>query len=380
VSKDRFSNPGLQIRTQPPKQYRIDKLDYGLIAAMNPKKSPQGSATAIDSIRFDQQGLRPDFSLSAMSTALSKKVQGIHNHIKGTGAYPALSNRLVVVQGEAGEDIDLMIWSGSAWVDSGTIWTAAQSTTFSGLQYFAIRTVLETLFFCTNTVAYPKYWNEGAGTFLAVTNLGYHRDVVEFADRAVYLGSQINPTNIQFSVSGDVTDVSGVGSGSLDLIGGPNLSVDQIMGGAKIGSNLAVFRQRSVYRAFKTGNIDQAIGVVPWLDGIGTESQFSIIATQTGILFLGNDKMPYFLTEGGIRPVGQTIYSWLRDVLDVGAVDLVDSVYDPVDQVWHLGIPEGSVGNITAIVSLDLGRFLATGEESWRYRTQAANRIGYTTF
>lgn len=380
MSKEKFSNPGLQASKQPPLSYRIDKLDIGLVAAMNVKKASQGAATAMDGVRFDQEGLRPDFSLSSMSTPFARVVQGIHNHIIVKATAPFVTNRLVAVQGDAGEDIDLMIWNGSTWTNSGTIWNAAASASFTGLQYVAIRTVLETLFFCINTLGYPKYWNESGGTFLNVTSLGYHRDVIEFADRAVFLGSAVSPTNIQFSVSGDVTDVTGEGSGSLDLIGGPNLSVDAIRGGAKIGNNLAIFRQRSVYRAFRTGNIDQAIGVSPWLDGIGTESQFSICTNQSGILFLGHDKMPYFMTESGIRAIGKTIYPWLRDTLDVGAIDMVDGSYDPVDQRYHLGIPEGSAGNITAIISIDMARFISTGEESWTYRTQAADRIGYTTF
>lgn len=382
MSKNKYSLPPLRVQSNPTRKVRIPKLDLGLVNVVSPKDIPLGASPEMDGVRLTQGGIQKDYDYTDFGSAQSSVIQAIHNHRWTQVSTPWENNETFILVGprDYATATKLYKWESGSWTFKDNLWGAGTPSVGSQ-RYTALRTVLQTMIACDPAGPnQPEYYDDSTELFSDYGgDVSYMRDVIEFADRAVFVGNFIKPLTIQWTVSGDATDASGVGSGSAELIAaaGP-MGVDQLRGLGNIGPSLAIFRQRSIWRGFRTGVTDPAIGFQRWVDGIGTESQFSISHGEGGVLFLGSDRMAYFLNESGFRPISKTIYPYLQDVIDEDDIDLVDSVYDPIDQKWYLGIPENSGGAITAILTFDMGLFLAAGEERWGYRTQAVERLGYT--
>lgn len=150
--------------------------------------------------------------------------------------------------------------------------------------------------------------------------------------------------------------------------------IDDLMAGAHIGGgNFALYRKRSIWRGFETGNVAQAIGVVPWVAGIGTEFRFSLQIVPGGNIFLGSDSMVYYFTEGGqLTPVGGPIIDEIHKRLTAENIrvdyDLVDSLFDSWLQHYWLAIPEDGAEFCTAIWIFDFGLFMREQKIHWRKR------------
>ena len=201
------------------------------------------------------------------------------------------------------------------------------------------------------------------------------RIVAPFADRLIGLRDGGDTQALGWSTSGDIRDWVGTGSGSIVLVNSRMDALDDLMGFAELGSNLgALFRKRSIDRVFPTGNILQAIGVVPWIPGVGTEFPFSIQNGLGGVFFLGHDRMVYRLSETGLSPAGRSIQQELIKQL-TDNLENVDSAYDSVFNEYILGIPEAGSRTITKLWILDVDHFNLTGEERWRSRNVNVQRL-----
>jgi hypothetical protein len=178
-----------------------------------------------------------------------------------------------------------------------------------------------------------------------------------------------------FTVDGILTDFNGAGSGELFLVDTRSDGIDALQGGAVLSSNfLAVFRQRSIMRAFETGNVLQAIGVVPWIENLGTNFPFSIRNVVGGVMFLGHDSMVYFMTEDGAQAVGLPIHQEIIEDL-TGDLSLVDSGYDPTFGEYYLGIPVGAATEIDKVWVFDVDRYLKDRETVWRRKPMDVQRF-----
>lgn len=180
---------------------------------------------------------------------------------------------------------------------------------------------------------------------------------------------------IYWPVSGDVTDWTGSGSGTVVL----GESGDFIWGGVQVGHNtFAMFRQNSIWRAFQTGNVSQAIGFTPWIDKLGTVGYDSFANTGKGVVFVGTDYAIYLLTpDGGLINIGWPIDKEFRRTV-IGAGARV-GYHQNTGEVW--------VGNASTSVIwvLDFARFMSTQKLVWRKRTHAytvfeQNSSAYPTF
>jgi len=127
-------------------------------------------------------------------------------------------------------------------------------------------------------------------------------------------------------------------------------------------------------RSFETGNPQLALGVVPWIENLGTAYPFSIRNVRGGIIFLGHDNMFYFLTEQGAEAIGLPIHQDLIENL-TGDLTLVDSGYDPVFADYLCGYPVGAATNITRVWVFDVDRFLAKKELIWRRKPLTVQRF-----
>lgn len=197
--------------------------------------------------------------------------------------------------------------------------------------------------------------------------------IESFGDRIIAL--QDGGDTQKFSASADGTHDNWTTLDSMEsvLVDTRNDPIDDLQCAGPLSSNvLAVLRSRSIMKAFETGNYDLAVGVVHWIEGIGTESPHSLSITPAGLAFLGHDYMVYLLTEGGLNPIGQAIQ---QDIVEVLTDNLhrVDSIYDPVYQEYWLGIPEDGSNYCTITYIFDIGAFITSGGQVRRWRTRVQN-------
>ena len=201
--------------------------------------------------------------------------------------------------------------------------------------------------------------------------------LVHFARRLVALQDLGDSQVFSFSTDGILTDFTSIesGAGKLFLVSSRSDPIDALQGAAVLSSNfLAVFRARSIMRAFETGNTLLAIGVVDWIEDMGTNYPFSIRNVRGGVIFLGHDNMMYFLTERGPREIGLPIHQELIEDL-TGDLTLVDSGYDPTFAEYYLGIPVGAATAINKVWVFDVDRFLRTQESIWRRKPMDVQRF-----
>lgn len=201
------------------------------------------------------------------------------------------------------------------------------------------------------------------------------RYLAHFARRLIALWNFGDTQVLSWSRDGILNDFVGVGSGQSILVETHSDAVDNLQGAVALGDNfLAIFRARSIWRAFETGSEALAIGAVSWIENLGTNYPFSIRKVRGGAIFLGHDNMVYFLTENGEQAIGKPIHQDLIASL-TGDLSLVDSGYDPTFGEYYLGIPEAAATNITLAWIFDVDRFIDNQEIVWRKRPMAIQRF-----
>lgn len=221
------------------------------------------------------------------------------------------------------------------------------------------------------------YQTTGAiiSSFVALDPAPGGRYLVHFARRLVALQDLGDSQSLAWSVDGVLNDFEGVGSGQSFLVETHSDAIDAIQGGAVLSSNfMALFRARSIWRVFETGNVLLSLGAISWIENLGTNYPFSIRNVRGGVMFLGHDQMVYFLTEGGPTPVGMPIHQDLIETL-TGDQTLVDSGWDPTFGEYYLGIPEGAASNITLAWIFDVELFLNDKKIVWRKRPMTLQRF-----
>lgn len=225
------------------------------------------------------------------------------------------------------------------------------------------------------------YTTESAPTSLfaaiADVNAPAARFIIPFARRLIALVDDGDEQSLAWCNDGVLTDWTGTGTGQSFLIESRNDALDPLRGAAVLDTNfLAIFRTRSIWRAFETGSGALAIGAVSWIEDLGTQSPFSIQHVLKGAIFLGHDLQVYYLTAtGGPVPIGQPIHEELIAKL-TGNLDLVDSGYDPIFAEYYLGIPVAGGAGITQVYIFDVDRFLTKQELVWRPRLMNVERFG----
>lgn len=202
------------------------------------------------------------------------------------------------------------------------------------------------------------------------------RFVAFFARRLVVLRNYGDSQILSFSRDGILNDFTGIGSGELALVEARGDAVNDLMGAAVLDSNfLAIFRRTTIERCFETGNPDLALGVVGWLEGIGTNTPFSIKNVRGGAIFLGNDLMVYYLTINGYTAIGGPIQQELIETLQVSGLERVDTLYDHVLGEYWLGIPENGAAQITKAWIFSVNKFLDEQRIVWRARAMNVTRF-----
>jgi hypothetical protein len=203
----------------------------------------------------------------------------------------------------------------------------------------------------------------------------FARMIFPFEDYGVALRNGGDTQTFSWTVSGDMLDWLGEGSGQLFLVAAQSDPIDDLMSFATLGSGVgALFRRRSIMRVFLTGNAAQSLGVIRWIERLGTDAGFSVQAVVGGVMFLGSDFQVYLLTEQGPVAVGSPIHQDLIRTL-TGNLDLIDSSYDEGFHTYVLGIPESGATRITRLWYFDVMAYHTQQKMIWRSRAIEVQRL-----
>jgi hypothetical protein len=194
-----------------------------------------------------------------------------------------------------------------------------------------------------------------------------------FGNRVLALREGGDLQTIAWSINGDPDDWVGTGSGS-SILEGISDPVDELMALQEISSNLAaLFRKRSIMKVQLTGSASSPFGFYRWLNNVGTESPFSVAGVPGGVMFLGHDRVVYYLSESEFLPIGGPIQEELEK--SVGNLDSVEAAYDPASQEYVLSVPGASGSESTQGWVLDVSTFLVRQQIVWYKRVRSYGRV-----
>lgn len=165
------------------------------------------------------------------------------------------------------------------------------------------------------------------------------RFVSAFAGRLIVLRQDDDPQKIIWSEREDPLDYTGLGAGQ-QILSSHSDPIDELMALVPINANVAaLFRKNSIWRVVETGNSLLPLAFFPWIEELGTESPFSIAQIPGGLLFFGNDKRVYFLTETGHQAVSDPIDEQFDLELTRANLEFVEGVFHPVANDYILTYP-----------------------------------------
>lgn len=192
--------------------------------------------------------------------------------------------------------------------------------------------------------------------------------VASFGDRAVLARTTANSQLIQWCISGNVLNWSGVGSGSVSLVDSKK-GEDAIMGLQVHGDTLVVYRRESVWVGRRTGQPSPAF---QWQYRHGT----GVLAEQTvanagalGDFYLGRDDV-YLYHPRMAEPqrVGTPISNDIFDNLNRTGSETHHGHFNEDRQEYWLFTSKTGESFPTSAYVLDVRRFRATKQLVWRER------------
>lgn len=232
-----------------------------------------------------------------------------------------------------------------------TIFSRSKTDSPAGLDYWAVDDA-------GGTVDYLNEIDAPQATFIA-----------PFGDRLIALRDVGDPQHLAASRDGNIDVWISTDTYSASLLDTVHDPLDPLQALAFISDNqAALLRSRNIMRVEETGNPNLPIAVNPWIEGIGTESPFTVAQARDGIMFLGFNFMMYYWDGSGHPvPVGIPIHTELIGKLTGGLARLTGG-YDPVWEEYWLCTPVGTW-------VFRLGAFLDNQQIIWRERSEIIDRV-----
>lgn len=292
----------------------VIRFDQGVDFRADETSAPPGMPKAVSNIAWDRKGgILKDFGWLRFNTSLHDPLAlGFHlTELSIFHDFRFFSLR----QAAGGTELRMYYWDTgtSAFVLSGT-WDGLATPLW--VDWLSSQLAGDNLLIGTGLGPILE-WDPGAGTLAPITGAPAAWWLASFGDRIIAGGDSSSGSVLSWSADGIYNDWTGGDSGFIQLADSGSRAVDHIRGFGNIGDNvLAVIREASIYRAFETGNPLQAIGAVPWIEGIGSFAGNSIVQVPGGVVFLGSDFNFYRLTQNGLESFGDPIRDRLKELSD----------------------------------------------------------------
>jgi hypothetical protein len=160
--------------------------------------------------------------------------------------------------------------------------------------------MVEDKFFFTNGSTDVMSWDEtGYATAVDSANASRAKYCIEFANRLCladlinYSSGVRDPYLFQYSAEGDPTDWTSYNAGQIAFLE----TDDFITGIGKVGPNIIVYKQNSIYIGEATGDATTPIIFPRYRRGIGNNAPYSLVEFMGTNAFIGNDDFYYINGE-----------------------------------------------------------------------------------
>lgn len=348
--------PDFGFPPQPIKEFSQYGLAGGYRDNVGPRELQPDEATDLVDVRFDGHSLKKEYGWDNLGTdaAFVSPISGMGDYYNGNASKPWRAG--FTKDGSFNWRLKLQYWNGS-WNNVtdlvGALTLADNVVSIQGVSMYD-KLVLA---FGDGLAM----WDGGAALASLSASAPVARYIAPFGTRLLAFQVGNDPQTVSWPVSGDITNWSGDGSGNVILADVRSDVVDALMGGVQTNaSTFALFRNRSIWRAFLTGNVAQAIGFQPWIDGLGTNAPFSIQSTPLGVAFLATDNIVYILDGGGgLLPIGAPIQKTISGYTNANSEAV--SAYNYLTGEYWIGFPSTDVAWV-----LDLARYQREQKIVWR--------------
>jgi hypothetical protein len=328
---------------------------------------PLDASPNITDIRFERTGIRRDFGWAVKGAASATQIAAYLDHFDGTNHYTLRLVSGATPPPAAEWSVSIEYWNGAAWV----AYAAGVGTLDNGQLVSAI-SIQDKICFCRNA---STIWTVTGGNVVALSaGAPTAHFIFPFGDRIIALQSAGDRQSYAWCTDGVITNWTGTGSGDATLADVNGDAIDELVAGITVAHNsAALFRRRNIMKMFETGNIASAVGAVPAIKGIGTDSPFSIqLIGSAGAIFLGSDCMFYLLTPGfQLMSLGQPVVQDILSSVTIANRAYITSAYDYNNREYH------ALLNGTTLYTLDVGAFLDSQQIKWRSRTLVAAAVSY---
>lgn len=164
------------------------------------------------------------------------------------------------------------------------------------------------LYFLTNLKDKLMMWT-GSGRF-TVKNV-YAKRLAVFKSRLflgfIISGGTASPSRVQWSVVGDPEDLTGVGSGFVELVD----TLDWITALIPFKDKLFICKERSIWELIYVGGYSICVPALK-LDGVGTTAPNSAMSLGEDIIFFGNDNI-YTYNGLSLNSIADQLFTILYD-------------------------------------------------------------------
>lgn len=316
----------------------------GIRFDVTPRQLQLDESCDLTDVRFFGETLAKDYGYTAIGADAPATIRGMSMYrvsavdylvrMFDNGGFPDLE-----------VSSDFLLGASANWTSpaaSATAWNPARRISFANLYDLLI---------FTNGSSRLQRWN---GTNITVLDAAAPQAqyVASFGTRILAFTNNV----IEWPVSAIPTDWTGSGSGTV-ILGESN---DEILGGAQVGHNTFImFRRRSIWKAFQTGNVSQAVGFTILTDRLGLQSESGFCPVGGAIAFVGNDYGIYLIfADGSLDQIGFPIdKEFKRTTLNTNS----SITYNHSEgEIWT-GF--STTGHIWAF---DLKRYFATQKKIWR--------------
>jgi hypothetical protein len=364
------------MRKQP---YPVVQLTGGLDISVDPVFLADTASPNIQNIRFGQKLAKKDFN---------RRLLGDEDFTTAEGGLPlsgAVMNISVFTRYDG--TTRLMVTTvNKTYVYNTTSrlysdinvsnWTGGQDDRFSVVP--ALDSSGNSIVILTNGVDKIKKW-DGELTSTLTNLLGWSAASIE-ARQLVMYGSRLVachtiesgtacPTRVRWTTNGDVEDITGTGSGFVELVETPDWCVKPVM----LKGRLFVIKERSIWQLVYVGGTTVFVPEVV-LDNIGSSSPDSIAHFGDFILLHGNDDV-YIFDGLNASPLAAKIRPYLFEtehyLVNQAKFNRVVAAYDGELRRYLISFP----GRHAVIPRKTYAYYF--GEESWTWRQEEITAIGF---
>jgi len=232
-------------------------------------------------------------------------------------------------------------YDGSAWTAlTGTALTATVDTLYSFTQWGS------SLIYANGVDAIGAVDMTGL-SFAVLTGAPVARTVFNFGRRIIGCDVGSNPERVQWCVSGNNADWSGLGSGYEDLRAAPGGVVDDALIGIPITDDSALLiKRRSIWIMTRTGFFDTPFAFSRRYQTLGTESPNTFKLTPIGVIGLFLDNVYVFTDAEPPRAIGTAVRN---EILRGANLSNAVGIYDRFLNEYRLFVPKATRDGTSAV-------------------------------